>query len=355
VTATSTHPAVDLRTSRVAVVMQDRPVVALTSWLTDVIRSCAGHGRGLQLVTPATSRLTTALYGALDGPDTRWVVHSPEGHHDGRTGRPLAWDGEAFTTVESPSLASAYTSGPPAPAWHHTIALQIRHPATTTLLLGGALEQITTTLTGQRPAGWGAAEPATQPWHREGFTDLCRQRAPRRTWLCTVGLPAPGARLSGPLLATTVVSRTPTAVLETVRCTIVHSQPLQAADLTPLMTTLAGAFDIRQALVQQYPGEPDTTRTAHWTGLSTPLALLAGPEATGGRPDRELVGIGELDHTRMGESRWYELRDTGEDPARSWNRLEQVMMHLVLPGGNPEQKGTKTGAITHGPSRSAHP
>jgi hypothetical protein len=60
--------------------------------------------------------------------------------------------------------------------------------------------------------------------------------------------------------------------------------------------------------------------------------LLAGPEATGGRPDCELVGIGELEQTRMGESRWYELRDSGEDPARSWSRLEQVMAHLVTPG-----------------------
>ena len=337
-TTTSTHPAVDLRTDRVAVVMQDRPVVALTSWLADVIRICAENDKGLQVVTPVTSRLTTALYGALDGPDTRWVVHSPEGHHDGRTGRPLAWDGEAFSTVESPPLTAAYTGGPPAPAWHHTVALQVRHPATTALLLGGALEQIATVLTGGPPAGWGAAEPATQPWDRASFTDLCRQRAPRRTWLCTVGGPgpAPGAVIDGPLLATTVVTRTATAVLETVRCTVVHSQPLQAADLTALMTTLAGGYDIRHALVQQYPGPADTTRTAHWTGLSTPLAMLAGPEATGGRPDRELVNIGELAHTRIGESRWYELRAFGEDPAHSWSRLEQVMAHLVTPGLTPD-------------------
>ena len=335
-TTTSTHPAVDLRTDRVAVVMQDRPVVALTSWLADVIRICSENGKGLQLVTPATNRLTTALYGALNGPDTRWVVHSSDGHHDGRTGRPLAWNGEAFTTVESPPLAVAYTSGPPAPAWHHTIALQIRHPATTTLLLGGALEQIATTLTGSPPAGWGAAEPATQPWDRAEFTHLCRQRAPRGTWLCTVGASVPGALVDGPLLATTVVSRTSTVVLETVRCTIVHSQPLQAADLTPLMAVLAGAYDIRQALVQQYPGEPDATRSAHWTGLSTPLGLLAGAEATGGRPDRELVGIGELQQTPMAESRWYELRDAGEDPAQAWSRLEQVMAHLITPGMTPD-------------------
>jgi hypothetical protein len=338
VTTTSAHPAVDFRTDRVAVVMQDRPVVALASWLADVIRICAENDKGLQLVTPATSRLTTALYTALSGPHARWVVNTPDGHHDGRTGRPLGWNGDAFVPLEPATLAAAYTGGPPAPAWHHTIALQIRHRATAGLRLGGALEDTAVALTGRPPAGWGTAEPATQPWNRDTFTDLCRQRAPRRTWLCTVGLPGPaaGALVDGPLLATTVVSRTQGAVIETVRCTAVNSQPLPAAAFMPLMATLAGAYEVRHALVQEYPGEADASRAAHWTGLNTPVALLAGPEATAGRTDRELVAIGELSHTAVGTSRWYELRDFGEDPARSWNRLEQVTAHLSTPDLNPD-------------------
>src|SRR4029450_13771056 len=42
------HPAVDVLSDRVAVVLQDRPVVPLTAWLADAARTCAEAGRGLQ-------------------------------------------------------------------------------------------------------------------------------------------------------------------------------------------------------------------------------------------------------------------------------------------------------------------
>ena len=41
--------------------------------------------------------------------------------------------------------------------------------------------------------------------------------------------------------------------------------------------------------------------------------------------------IGELAHTRMGPSIFYELAGGSEDPAVPWNRLEQVMAHLGTP------------------------
>jgi hypothetical protein len=327
------QPAVDLSTDRVAVVMQDRPVVALTTWLADVIRGCAAGGRGLQLVTPVTSRLTTALYEALAGPETRWVVHSAGGHHDGHTGRALGWNGAAFMPLEPPAPAPAYTGGPPAPAWHHTVALEVRHQATEDLRLGGALERLALALTGHPPAGWGVAEPVTQPWDRAAFTDMCRDRAPQRTWLCVVGARerAAGALVDGPVLATTVVSRTPSGVLETVHCTAVHSQALHPGAFTGVLTALADAYDVRHALVQQHPGENDATRAAHRTGLTAPLAMLVGAEATSGRPRAELVGIGELAHERIGQSIRYELRAAGEAPAESWARFRRVMAHLCVP------------------------
>ncbi|HZA80953.1 MAG TPA: DUF6177 family protein, partial [Actinomycetes bacterium] len=107
------HPAVDVVTGRVAVVLQDRPVVPLTAWLADAARQCAGSGRGLQVVTPPGSRLTTPLRFALDGPDTRWVVRDGGGScHDGLTGRLLHWDGGAFVpTPTGPGAGPALAPG----------------------------------------------------------------------------------------------------------------------------------------------------------------------------------------------------------------------------------------------------
>ncbi|OJF14940.1 DUF6177 family protein [Couchioplanes caeruleus] len=319
------HPAVDVLTDRVAVVMQDRPVVALGSWLADVIRICADNGKGLQLVTPAATRLTTALYAALDGPDTRWVVHTPDGHHDGQSGRPLGWNGAAFVPVDPPALSPRFTDGPAAPAWHLTVTLQVRHPVSARLLLGGAMEDLFVQLTGRPPAGWGTAEPATQPWDRHTLTDLCRERAPRRTWLCAVGTGAPA-------LATMVVSRPAESVLETIRCTVVRGEPLEADALTDAGRGLAAAYDVRQMLVQQAPGQADTTHASHWTGLGAPLALLAGAEAVAGRRGEDLRSVGAISASRLGSGAyWYALHSYGEDPAQAWSRLEQVIAHLSIP------------------------
>lgn len=334
---TAAHPAVDFLTDRVAVVMQDRPVVPLSSWLADVIRICAENDKGLQLITPGGSRLTTALHTALDGPDTRWVVNTPDGHHDGHSGRPLGWTGNAFEPLDPPTLAPHFTDGPPPPAWHLTISLQVRHRVSESLVLGGALEHLVGRLTGHPPAGWGTAEPATQLWDRQSLTSLCRERAPRRTYLCAVGTAARSDHpiVGGPVLATTVVSRPPESVMETIRCTAVSTEPVAAEALTQTVRELAAAYDVRQLLVQQAPGQADTTHASHWTGLTTPVALLAGPEVVAARPAGDLTDIGALTTTRLGErsrtAYWYVLHSYGEDPAQAWSRLEQVVAHLSTP------------------------
>jgi hypothetical protein len=137
------------------------------------------------------------------------------------------------------------------------------------------------------------------------------------------------------VLATTVVSRPPESVLETIRCTAVATEPVEAQALTRVVAELVAAYDVRQLLVQQAPGQADVTHASHWTGLTAPLALLAGAEAIAGRADRDLTDIGALTTTRLGDrsrtAYWYELHTYGEDPAQAWSRLEQVVAHLSAP------------------------
>ena len=47
-------PGVDLITEKVAVVMQDRPVIGMSAWLSDALTSAKVAGRDVQLVTPKT-------------------------------------------------------------------------------------------------------------------------------------------------------------------------------------------------------------------------------------------------------------------------------------------------------------
>ena len=60
-------PAIDLRTDKVVVIMQDRPVVGMSAWLVDALAAAEAADLGVQLVTPATTRLTFAVRSTLFG------------------------------------------------------------------------------------------------------------------------------------------------------------------------------------------------------------------------------------------------------------------------------------------------
>lgn len=71
-------PIVDALTDSTAVVIADRPVLALTTWLADVLRITTAANRALHIVTPPHVRLTLPLRTALGGAPNRWVIQHPE-------------------------------------------------------------------------------------------------------------------------------------------------------------------------------------------------------------------------------------------------------------------------------------
>ncbi|WP_255430155.1 DUF6177 family protein [Streptomonospora sp. PA3] len=77
-TGTTDHPALTRATDRVAIAVQDRPVVPLSTWLADAVAVHGRAGRGFQLVTPAQTRLPHELAALLENPMARWVVRAPK-------------------------------------------------------------------------------------------------------------------------------------------------------------------------------------------------------------------------------------------------------------------------------------
>jgi hypothetical protein len=230
------QPAVDVLTDKVAVVIQDRPVVSMTAWLSDAFRAAAAAELGLQIVTPATSRLSPAVRNSLSGWPSRWVVQDErDGYYDGLSGAALQWRDGMFAAVEAEAGDGAGVTdgagradgdgfrGRVAASYRETtgtgdrqLAVSFRtvHAADDRLVLGGALEALWRELTGEPPAGWGTAEPANLPWSLRQLTDLARDRAPDPTWLVVVGSP------ERPALATVRVSRTTGGVEEDVTLTL---------------------------------------------------------------------------------------------------------------------------------------
>jgi hypothetical protein len=210
------QPAVDVLTDSTAVVLIDRPVVALTSWLSDVQRVTSAAGRALQIVTPPHVRLSLPTRTTLAQVPNRWVVQDRDcGYYDGLSGAALRWQNGTFAPdlmpEGKPSVAKAFAEVTPSVERQLIVAFRTLHPADDHLVLGRALETAWQTLAGAEPAGWGTAEPVNLPWSPRQLTDLARDRAPEPTHVVAVG------HSDRTAIATMRVTRTKTGVEEDIK------------------------------------------------------------------------------------------------------------------------------------------
>ncbi|MBV9026647.1 MAG: hypothetical protein JO362_23260 [Streptomycetaceae bacterium] len=330
-TPAAAQPAVDVLTDRVAVVIHDRPVIAMTAWLSDALRACLTTNRALQIVTPPHNRLTLPTRLTLSGPPHRWVIRDgARGYYDGLSGAQLHWQDGAFRPLENTRPVAAFTqqselSG--SKGGQLLLSFRTRHPATANLTLGGALEHIWQTLTSQPPSGWGTAEPASLPWSRQQITDLARQRVLGGTWLVAVGTP------DRPAIATLRIANTDAGVEEeaSVAFGYRHDEQTPTNELPELAAALVTHHNLQSMLIQHRTGRHDLTIPAHAESLPVPIAFALGPE------DVEQIGLGHalrppIDHApqRLGDTAhpglYYTLGD--EKPASGWAALERLTRHL---------------------------
>jgi hypothetical protein len=331
--AGSGQPAVDVVTEHAAVVLVDRPVVALTSWLAEIMRTAVASRRSLQIVTPPGVRLTTAARATLARIPNRWVVQDPEcGYYDGLSGAVLRWrDGAfspAFAEDGTAAVAAAFTRpADEAPGRQLIVALRTVHRADERLLLGGGLEAAWKALTGTAPVGWGTAEPVNLPWSPRQLTDLARERAPEPSQLIVVGTP------ERPAMATVRVTRTTKGVEEDVVLTVGYAAgeepPLDRIE--PLADTLVREHGLRTMLTSVRVARADLTTAPRLEGPPLPAAFTLGPD------DVHTIG---LDHARRPpvEVRAKHLGPTAR-PAlhyplgdgtdvEAWGRLQELTAHL---------------------------
>lgn len=293
-------PTADLVTGRAAVVLADRPVVALTRSLADTAVRCAERGLMLLLVTPPTARLTWPLEELLSAEGACWVVQDADGRAvDGLRRTPLSWD-EAFLPVGDEVPATEVD-----PAGGSVVDVSVLNAAREDTVLGGALEDAVVGLTGEPPQGWGVAEPAASRWDRAALTRLCRDRAPARTALVAVG----GYRAATGIgtVGTLSVRRVPAGLVERVRLFVGYAAPPSADVLDGLARALA-RHQVRSAVVGLRPGRSDGTVGAGRSHAALPVGLLVGVEGAG-----TLVPSGEQLGTARRPAEWLRLdpRDPG--------------------------------------------
>lgn len=283
-TPAAAQPAVDALTDKVAVVIQDRPVIAMTAWLSDAFRAAAHAELGLQIVTSPGATLSPAVRNSLSGWPSRWVVQDErDGYYDGLSGAVLRWQNGLFAPVEAAHPVPGDPRTPVATSYQEVantgerqLAVSFRtvHPADDRLVLGGALESVWRELTGEAPAGWGTAEPANLPWSLRRLTDVAFERAPEPTWIVVVGSP------DRPGLATVRISRTKAGVEEDVTLAFGYGPdeepPLDA--LPRAAEVLATRHHLQSMLVQLRKARRDLAVPPRFEGPGVPLAFVLGAE-----------------------------------------------------------------------------
>lgn len=331
------QPAVDVLTDAAAVLFQDRPVLALSSWLGNALLSAAAEGREVQVVTPPQTLLTLPARLALAEARGRWVVREEaRGYFDGLTGAVLGWQGDRFAPAPEGSgesggagTAAGFAPVPNPDERQLLLSLRTCHRADEQLVLGGALEAAWQHLTGSAPAAWGTAEPAGLPWSRRNLTAFARERAPRPTRLVVVGAP------EHPAIATVHVLRTADGVEEDIHLGIGYGKdeppPLDA--LAGLADELASRHHLRSALFQVRTGRRDVNAPASFEPPPIPLALALGAEeeeygrTAGARGDA--VPLPEPPRAigaRRRPGRYFSLGEA--DSPTNWATLRALMAHL---------------------------
>ncbi|WP_371633283.1 DUF6177 family protein [Streptomyces sp. NBC_01259] len=326
------QPAVDMLTDRAAVILQDRPVVPMTSWLSEALRATVESDRSLQIVTPPHCRLSLPTRLLLQSTPSRWVVQDEQcGYYDGLTGAVLRWQDDAFSpdraeNGETP-VADTFTDIRPTGERQLIVSFRTMHRPTADLTLGGALEAAWQALTGGPPAGWGTSEPAGLTWSRRQLTELAQERAPQPTWTVAVGSP------DRPAVATLRVIRTPDGVEEDITLTVGYGPGEKPAleALPGLADELVTRYGLQTMLCQLRAARRDLSAPPHYEHPPLPYAFVLGPDEVreAGRDIASRTPLKERPvqlgpNVRPGF--YYPLGD-GET-AESWTTLEKLLRHL---------------------------
>lgn len=326
------HPTVDVLTGSTAVVMCDRPLIALSAWLSHILRASVESRRALQIVTPPGVRLSLPLRTALTGAPNRWVVKDPDcGYYDGLSGAVLRWQDGTFAPARDADgravVAEAFGAPEPTSERQLVVAFRTVHHADENLVLGRALEAAWQALTGAAPAGWGTAEPINLPWSTRQLTDLARDRAPEPTHLLAVGDPA------RPALAGLRVTRVERGVAADATLTLGYgaseTPPLDAVQA--LAETLADRHGLAHLLVSLRRGRRDLAVPGHFEAPPVPVSYTlgaAGVRAAGlAHASRPPLALRPMSLGPAAEPALHFVLGDGTD-AGAWPVLERLLSHI---------------------------
>lgn len=272
---TLAHPLVDAVGPGFVVSETDAAVVELSSARTGLVLDTRAAGLAFVLLTPPTSRITTAVLAMLRRTGSAWVVR--EGDRYRGAGSPTPAD-DVATAMLSPQASPRSTRlGADEVPWTEVV-VSVHHPAAEQTGIGRTAELLLEGLAGTTPSGWGTVEPATIAWSVAAVTDFARRRAPRPTRLVAT---APVE--SGVAAVQIRVERSATGVTEETRLALpLPGGAVQAPDAASPERVLAELARRQRVLLGsawRSAGHSDATLSARQIGMPVPLGAIVGAAA----------------------------------------------------------------------------
>lgn len=278
---TLAHPLVDAVGPGFVVSETDAAVVSLSAERMGLALETRRADLVFVLLTPPTSRLTTAMLAMLRRTSSAWVVR--EGDRYRAAGSDMLADDVATAMLAPQTTARTAALGHGDVPWTEAV-VSVHHPATEQAGIGRTAELLLAGLADTAPSGWGTVEPATLPWSVGAVTDFARGRAPRATRLVAT------APVDGGFAAVQIrVERSATGVTEETRLALPRSggtARVAGAESRPadgpvqgVLAELATRQRVLLGTVWRSAGHPDATIAARQLGMPVPLGAVVGAAA----------------------------------------------------------------------------
>ncbi|GAA1459584.1 DUF6177 family protein [Nocardiopsis exhalans] len=340
------HPALERRREHALLIAQDRRVVPLSSWITDSIATQA-ENRIVQVVTPASARLTHGLRTFLTGPRGRWVVQDDgDGHFDGVTGLPLTWHEEhgfapfQVTTDGEGNVKAAKGDGPPeaVPGFldddplgtQLLLDLAVTHREASAPKLGWAARTVAETLTGHPPSGWGPHEPALYAWNPELIRLSVLHQGPKPLLLHFSGSQEATRQFGGSLSYRWDRLRVTERMTMAIGFQDEEDVPFEV--LPELVSELAAEGLLDGFRVSRFRGRADLTYEPRWQGTVVPVGIAVGPERLE-RMGVDQARAGPIKATFVGHedksAAWYPVVTDTRDQNRAHQLIRAQETHLA--------------------------
>lgn len=304
---TSSYPF-DYASRGLCAILQDKPVVSLSSWIAYGAAAAARSGRQFAVLTPSNATITFPLAVLLGNSSCSWIATSPTNSlYDGFTGRALQW-GTDGVVPRGDEVEEHFLLAEPRPSGYVHVRAEIVHQASFAATVGTFTEAVVEAVTGASPIGWGLHEPVSETWDAAAVSSFSFDRSPRESRFVVIGAPRVGSSLPISTTGVLTVERTATAVVETIELLVHSDDPLGQAELEAFAEAMHRAR-ARTALVGHGVGYTALTRPARFTGATVPACAVFGAEA--------LTGIGAKDAATRAERTGGGVHLLGTAPAQS--------------------------------------